>query len=88
MIVPLLPSPCSFVQRQRRYFGVSFSGGFQCPSVEGCAIASCDYGGLAGGDERTYFYSDVLNRSLFCYLLKKILSIVDLKYSVSFRCIT
>ena len=41
---------------------VSFLGGFQCPSVNGCSTASCDFGALAGGDEHTSFYSAILNQ--------------------------
>ena len=54
VIVPLLLSFCGF------FFlfgpGVSFFGGFQCPSVDGCSTASCDFGALAGGDEHTSIY--------------------------------
>ena len=38
---------------------VSFFGGCQCPSVSGGSAASCDFGALAGGDERTSFCSRV-----------------------------
>jgi len=53
MIVPLLPSHCSFFF----VFGhaVSFFGGFQCPPINGCSAASCNFGALPGGDEHTSF---------------------------------
>ena len=35
-------------------------GRFQC-SVDGRSTASCNFGALAGGDERTSFYSAILN---------------------------
>ena len=35
-----------------------FFGRFQCPSVDGCSTA---FGALAEGDERTSFYSAILN---------------------------
>ena len=60
MIVPLLLSCCSF------FFvfghGVFFDG-FQHSPVNGCSTASCDFGALAGGDERTTFYSAILNQN-------------------------
>ena len=55
-----LPSLCGF------FFvfgcGISFFGGFQHPSVEGCSTSSCSFGVLAGGDERTSFYSTILSQ--------------------------
>ena len=58
MIVPLLPSRCSFFS----VFGhrLCFFGGFQCSPLNGCSIASCDFGVLAKGDERISFYSAYL----------------------------
>ena len=50
VIVPLLPSRCSFFVFG---YGVSLFGGFQCPPVDGCSTASCDFGALTGGDEHT-----------------------------------
>ena len=49
VIVPLLPSCCSFFF----VFGrrVSFLHRFQHPPVDGCLTANCDFGALAGGDE-------------------------------------
>ena len=41
--------------------GVSFFGRFQCPPVNGCSIASCNFYALEGGDEHTFFYSTILN---------------------------
>ena len=35
---------------------------FQCPPVDGCSIAGCDFGALTGGDECTSFYSTTLNQ--------------------------
>ena len=42
--------------------GVSFFGGFQCPPVDSCPVASRTSGALAGGVELTSFYSAILNR--------------------------
>ena len=46
LFVPLLPSHCSF------FFvfghGVSFFGGFQHLPVDGCSIASCNFGAFHG----------------------------------------
>ena len=53
MIVPLRPSRCSFFVFG---YGVSLFGGFQCPPVDGCSTASCDFVALAGGDEHSSFY--------------------------------
>ena len=33
----------------------------QLPPVNGCSTASCNFGALAGGDERMSFYSTILN---------------------------
>ena len=68
MIVPLLPSHWSF------FFvfghGVSFFGGFQCPPVDGCSKAGCNFGALIGGDEYTSFYSTILNQNwCLCFLI-------------------
>ena len=41
---------------------VSFFGGFQCPPVNGCSTASCNFGALAGGCKCLSFYSTILNR--------------------------
>ena len=43
VIVPLLPSLCSFFVF---HSGVSFFVGFQHPPVNGCSTASCDFGSL------------------------------------------
>ena len=69
VFAPLPPSCCSF------FFvlghGLSFFGGFQCPSVECCSVASCNFGALAGGDEYMYFYLTIfdINFLLKCFLL-------------------
>ena len=61
VIVPLLPSWCSF------FFvfecGVSFFGGFQHPLVSESSTASGNFGALAG-DECTPFYSAILTEIL------------------------
>ena len=44
--------------------GYLFFGGFQCFPVDGCSIASCNFGALAGGDECMSFNSTMLNQSL------------------------
>ena len=69
MIVPLLPSHCSFFF----VFGhaVSFFGGFQCPPINGCSAASCNFGALPGGDEHTSFYSTILNKWRYATFQKK-----------------
>ena len=60
VIVPLLPSHCTF------FFvfgcGVSYFSRFQHPPVNGCSTASCNLGALTGGDEHTPFYCAVLNQ--------------------------
>ena len=58
VIVPLLPSHCSFFF----VFGVSFFSGFQHPPVNGCSTASCNLCALTGGDEHTSFSSAILNQ--------------------------
>ena len=62
VIAPLLPSRCdySFVPEPE----VSLFDGFQCPPIDGHSTASCDFGGFAGEDEHTSFYSTILNQSL------------------------
>ena len=58
VIMPLLPSQCSF------FFvfgwGVSFFGGLQCPPVDDGSTASFHFGALAGGDGCTSFYCTIL----------------------------
>ena len=58
VIVPLRLPFCGFFF----VFGheVSFLGKFQHPPVDGCSTASCNFGVLAGGDER--------NVLLLCHL--------------------
>ena len=60
VIVSLLPPWCGlffvFVH------GLCFFSGFQCPPIDGCSTPSCDFGALMGADERTSFYSDILNQ--------------------------
>ena len=46
--------------------GISFFGGFQHPSVNGCSTASCNFGALTG-DEHTSFYSAILNQKFPIY---------------------
>ena len=62
VIAPLIASCCSFSIVLQR--GIPFFGEFQCPPVDGCSTASCDFGTLAGGDEHTSFYSAILNQKL------------------------
>ena len=54
-IVHLLPSHCGFFLVFEH--GVSSFCGFQCPSVNGCSTASCNFGALAGEGEQMFFYS-------------------------------
>ena len=58
IIAPLLSTHCgfSFVLG----YVESFFGGFQHPPVEGCSVASCDFGVLTGEDESTSFCSSIL----------------------------
>ena len=60
VIVPLLPSRCSF------FFvfglGVSFFGMFQHLLINGYSTTSCDFGAPKGGDEHMSFYSTILNQ--------------------------
>ena len=58
MIVPLLPSRCSFLYIFE--CGVSFLWvpAFSC---DGCAISWCAFGAFAGGDKHTSFYFAILN---------------------------
>ena len=70
MIVPLVPSRCSFFVFG---YGVSLFGGFQCPPVDGCSTASCDFVALAGGAKCTSFYSAVLNWKAYSFLKPNIL---------------
>ena len=58
LIVHLLPSFCGFFVFGH---GISFFGGFQHSSVNGCSRAGCDFGVLAGGYECVSFYSAILN---------------------------
>ena len=41
--------------------GYLFLGGFQHPPVDGFSAANCNFGVLAGGNERMSFYSATLN---------------------------
>ena len=69
MIVPLLPSHCSFSfvfeGGTPFYFilFIYFFGEFQHLPVDGCSIISCDFFALSGGLEGI-FYSAILNKSL------------------------
>ena len=54
-ISPLLPSCWGFSFALAR--GVSFYGGVLHFSVNGCSVASCNFGVLAGEDECMSFYS-------------------------------
>ena len=62
MVTLLLQSRCGFFFVFGR--GISFIGGFQCPPVDGCSTASCNFGVLTGGDECASFYSAILLLSL------------------------
>ena len=57
-ILPLLPSCWGFAFALG--YGVSFFGGIQPSSVNGCLVASCNFGVLAGEDECVSFYSSIL----------------------------
>ena len=55
--LPLLPSCWGASITLGR--GISFFGGIQHSPVDGCSAASCNFGVLAGEDERTFFYSTI-----------------------------
>ena len=55
---PLLPSCWSFSFALG--CGVSFFGGIQHSAVNDCSAVSCNFGVLGGEDERTSFYSAIL----------------------------
>ena len=59
VIVLLLLSPCSSFFVFGR--GVFLFDGFQCPPVDGCSTASCNFGVLGGGEECVSFYSVILD---------------------------
>ena len=42
---------------------MSFFSGSQCPPVDGCSTASCNFGALTEEDERISFYSVIFNQS-------------------------
>ena len=68
MIVSFLPSHYGFFFVFEH--GVSSFGRSQCPPVDGCSRASCNFGVLSVGDEHTSFYSAILNQmSGFCFYL-------------------
>ena len=53
--------------------GVSFFGGIQHSPIDGCSVASCNFGVLAGEDECMSFYSAILisgSYTLNKYLMK------------------
>ena len=68
MIEPFLPSSRGFSFAIGH--GVSFFGGIQNSPVDGCSVASCDFGVLAGEDEYTPFYSSIL--LVVCYQVKAV----------------
>ena len=57
-ISPLLPSCWDFSFSFE--CGVSFFGGIQHSSVNGCSAENCNFGVLAGENEHTSFYSTIL----------------------------
>ena len=69
MIVLLLPSHCGFFFAFGH--GVYSFGGFQCPPINGCSAASCNFGALPRGDEHTSFSSTILNQVEVCNLPEK-----------------
>ena len=58
MIVPLLSFFWGFSFALG--FAIYFFGGIQHSPVDGCSAASCNFGVLAGEDERMSFYSAIL----------------------------
>lgn len=68
MISPLLLSHSLFF-----VFGhvVSFSGVGSRSSCHGCSTVSCDFSGLVGRAEGTYFYSIILNQFGALFLFNK-----------------
>ena len=68
VIVPLLLSHCSsfFVFGHGLFLFV----GFQCPPVDGCSTASCNFCVL-GGEECVSFYYAILNRKPYtCFKVR------------------
>ena len=61
-ISPLLPSHWVFSFALGH--GVYFFGGIQHSPVDGCSAVSCNFGVLAGEDERTSFYSTIQHHGL------------------------
>ena len=62
VILPLVPSCWGFPFALGR--GVSFFGGIQHAPVDGCSVASGNFGVLAGEDECMSFYSAILWRKM------------------------
>ena len=54
IVLLLLSRCCSFFVFGH---GVFLFDGFQCPPVDGCSTASCNFGVLGGGEECVSFYS-------------------------------
>ena len=61
VISPLLPSCWGFSFALG--CGVSFFGGIQHSPFDGCSVASCNFGVLAGEDEYKFFYSVILEKT-------------------------
>ena len=63
ILLCLCPSSVSLWLRLCIWTWDIFFGGFQCPPVNGCSAASCNFGVLAGGNEPTSCYSAILKQS-------------------------
>ena len=50
---------------------VSFFGGIQHSPADSCSAASCNFGVLAGEDERTSFYFTILEKIFYTLLFKR-----------------
>ena len=85
MIVPLLPSGCSFffVFGRGFFFFFSFWGRFQHPPVNGYSTVSCDFDTLAGGDKHMSICS-VLNWNIHLDHLEVSVDYISLEKGLHF----
>ena len=75
-IVSVLPPAVSLRLRHCLWVWGVFFGGFQCPPVDGCSTASCDFGALAG-DECMFLYSTILIwNATFNFMFTKFFSVL------------
>ena len=65
MIALLLPSHCSFFFVFEH--GVSFSGGFQHPPVDGHSTSICNFGALAGVELMSFYLAALNRKSVYIF---------------------